>query len=67
MRDKEDYRNNLAMILEASGGEMMVPVPLAAKIIGVDKRTLVKIKELPIRNTGAHRRVSAAALARWMS
>lgn len=67
MREREDYRENLAMILEASGGEMMLTIPLAAKIVGVDKRTLLKIKELPIRNTGRYRRVSAAALARWMS
>lgn len=67
MMEKRDFRDNLELVLKASGGDVMLRIPLVAEILGIDPRTVMKIKELPIKKAGRYNKVSAVAVARYMS
>lgn len=67
MRDKQDFRENLARVSERANGAEMVPLLIAAKIVGLDYRTLKNDKSFPVKKIGRMYYVSVAGLARWMS
>lgn len=69
MREKADYRDNLAMLREATGGKMLISIAEAARILGIDPKALGKTKEVldMTVEVGKQRRISVVGLARWMS
>ena len=69
MREKADYRDNLAMLREAAGGRMLLSYHEAANILGVDTKTLHNTKEIHDMSVvvGKQLRIPVTGLARWMS
>ena len=69
MREKADYRDNRALLKEASNGKMLISYYEAARIIGVNPKTLWNTKEILDMTVeiGKQRRLPLVGLARWMS
>ncbi len=66
-REKPAFRDNMDVLLSATGGKQMIRVREAAKLLGVDHRTLLRDPSLNTRKVGAVWMVSVPVLARWMS
>lgn len=69
MREKAEYRDNLAYLREATGGRMLISYCEAANILGVDAKTLQSTKEIRDMSVavGKQLRIPVTGLARWMS
>lgn len=69
MRERTDYRDNLAQIKEATGGKMLISFAEAARILGVDAKALGKTKEVldMAVEVGKQRRLPVTGLAKWIS
>lgn len=69
MREKESYRDNLAMVLERFPDKRIISIREAAEFLGVPSQQLSK--DARLRNMmityGKQKRLSITALARWMS
>ena len=69
MREKETYRDNLALVTDHFGAKRMLSINDAAEFLGLTSDVLKRDKrfsELMI-DYGRQRRISTASLARWMS
>jgi hypothetical protein len=69
MREKADYRENLAQLRERTNGKMLISVYEAAKILGVNPKALLSTQEILDMSVeiGKQRRIPVTGLARWMS
>lgn len=69
MRERTDYRDNLAQIKEATGGKLLISFAEAARILGVDQKALANTKAVLDMSVevGKQRRLPVTGLARWMS
>ena len=66
-RERPAFRDNMEMLLEATGGKTMIRLSEAATVLGVNKRTLEATEGLKVVQVGKSRMVSVATLARWLS
>lgn len=67
-REREDYSGNLDLLLKKLGADTVtVSIDVAARVVGVDKRTLIADKTFPLKRAGRNYRVPVVGLARWLS
>lgn len=66
-RERPAYRDNMEMLLNATGGKALIRLTEAATVLGIDKRTLEAAPGLTVVHAGKIRMVSVATLARWLS
>ncbi len=66
-REKEDYRENLRMIMERFGGVQLIPFKQAAAYCGADVRYLRLDEDFPLKKVGGRYYVPAVGLARYLS
>ena len=66
-RERPAFRDNMEMLLEASGGKNMIRLGKAAETLGVDKRTLLTAEGLRPLKVGRVWMLSVPTLARWLS
>lgn len=67
MKDKQDFRENLAMLLSMNGGKPIMSMAEVEKVLRVNRRTLLADRSFPVIKTPGQYRVSTVAVARWMS
>ncbi len=66
-REKEQYRENLMALSEAFPGKELICLKDAARYIGMDPRTLLKIRDFPVEKAGRRYIVRTRRLASWLS
>ena len=66
-RERPAFRDNMEMLLEATGGKTLIRLTEAAKVLGINKKTLEATEGLKIVMVGKSRMLSVATLARWLS
>ena len=63
----EKYRETVARLNERFGGKELLPVDAVAEMFGVDKRTLVNGRTLPIRKLMSRYYISVADIADFLT
>ncbi len=66
-REKELYRENLQRLDALFPGQELLPVRAAATYLGLDVRTVLKIKDIPKKKAGRCWLVPKTGLASWLS
>ena len=68
MRERDTYRDNLAMILEYFAGKKIISTNEAAEFLGVPAKQLAQDERFraALTSYGKQKRLSVTALARWM-
>ena len=66
-RERPAFRDNMEMLLEATGGKTLIRLSEAAEVLGVNKKTLAATEGLKTVMVGKTRMLSVATLARWLS
>lgn len=66
-REKEQYRENLLALGEAFPGKELICLADAARYVGKDPRTLLKIHDFPVEKAGRRYIVRTRRLASWLS
>ncbi len=66
-KEKELYRENLLRLDERFPNQELLPVRSAAEYLGLDVRTLLKLKNFPKKKTGRIWMVPKAGLASWLA
>lgn len=64
MRERQNYRDTLDLLLQKTGGAAVIRLSAAADLLGVDTKAL---NEIPTMQAGRFRLVSVATLARMLS
>ena len=66
-REKELFRDNLALLKESFGGRDIIPIKEVADYMQVCDRTLKSDKHFPVKKVGGKYFVPIVGLASWMS
>lgn len=69
MREKADYRDNLALLRDLTDGKLLISLSKAAEILGKDTKQLRNTKEIRdmMVEVGKRQMLPVVSLARWMS
>lgn len=66
-REKELYRENLQRLDAQYPNQELLPARSAAKYLGLDVRTLMKMKDIPKKKAGRIWFIPKTGLASWLS
>ena len=66
-REKVDFRENLALLIEKFGDVQLIPLQSAADTIGIDIRTMQRANDCPVKKIGRRYYITLVGLARWIS
>lgn len=66
-REKEDFRENLALLKELYPGKVTITIQEACTLLGRDKRSLLGDRAFPTQKVGGRYLVPLVALARFLS
>ena len=66
-REKQDFRENLALLRELYPGKVTLTIQEACALIGRDRRTLLKDRAFPAQKIGGRYIVPLVGLARYLS
>lgn len=67
MREKRDYRDNLARLYERFPGREALSIKETAALLGLDPRTVREVADLPRKRVGNLYIVPIVGLAKWLS